>query len=54
VAERDGGEKLVLTISDELQAVLADRGVTELRAAAEQWVEANGFGDAGPLGDPVE
>ncbi|MEU6324868.1 hypothetical protein [Streptomyces sp. NPDC047009] len=51
VAERDGGQGLVLTISDELQACLARSGVTELRAAAAQWVESNGFGDAGPLGD---
>ncbi|GAA3483615.1 hypothetical protein GCM10018966_081470 [Streptomyces yanii] len=41
----------MLTISDELQACLASSRVIELRAAAEQWAETNGFGDAGPLGD---
>lgn len=51
VAERDGGERLVLTISDELRAVLANTGVTELSAAAGQWVTENGFGDAAPIAD---
>lgn len=46
VAERDGGERLVLTISDELQDVLAKVEPAELTAAARHCAEEQGFGDA--------
>lgn len=50
VAERDGGERLVLTISDELQGVLATVEAAELTAAARRWVEEQGSGDTDVLG----
>ncbi|WP_437097432.1 hypothetical protein [Streptomyces sp. enrichment culture] len=50
VAERDGGERLVLTISDELQCVLARVEASELTAAARLWVEEQGSGDTDVLG----
>ncbi|GAA3503341.1 hypothetical protein GCM10019016_104510 [Streptomyces prasinosporus] len=50
VAERDGGERLVLTISDELQGVLARAEAAELTAAARRWVEEQGSGDTDVLG----
>jgi hypothetical protein len=48
IAERNNNCKLVVTISDELQALLADTGAAELAAAAGQWAKVNGSdsGDA--------
>jgi len=45
VAERDGGDCLVLTISDESRDVLAKAGAVELPEAARRWVELQGSGD---------
>ncbi|GGM23468.1 hypothetical protein GCM10010129_79830 [Streptomyces fumigatiscleroticus] len=50
VAERDGGERLVLTISDELQGVLARAVASELTAAGRHWVKVWGSGDADAIG----
>ena len=50
LAERNGSEQLVVTISDELQAVLANAGVAELSAAAGQWAnDRHHSDDAAPL-----
>jgi hypothetical protein len=50
VAERDGGERLVLTLSDELQGDLAGAKAAELTAAAQRWVEERGSGDGDAFG----
>jgi hypothetical protein len=42
VAERDNGQELVLTISDETQAVLAGASSEDLSTAAEQWSSQDG------------
>jgi hypothetical protein len=49
VGARDGGERLVVTISDELRAVLANTGAAELSATAGQSVNDRGSGDAALL-----
>jgi hypothetical protein len=46
VAERDEGECLVLTISDEFQGVLAGAEAGALAVAARRWIEERGSGDA--------
>jgi hypothetical protein len=46
LVQRDGGERCVVTISDELQTVLASTGIAGLSAAAGQWVRGN-RGDSG-------
>lgn len=43
VAERDGGECLVVTISGEAQDVLARAEAGELSAAVRRWVEGRGL-----------
>jgi hypothetical protein len=45
LAERDDGAVLIITISDELQSILANAATPELTAAATQWLERRGQAD---------
>lgn len=46
VASRDGDERLVLTLTDELQSTLAASSNEQLRAVAEPWSTSEEFGRA--------
>lgn len=43
LAAQDGGERLVVTLTDELQAALADAGDTQLAAVAAPWSQTEEF-----------
>jgi hypothetical protein len=46
IAVRDGGERLVLTLTDELQSALSRASEQRLNAVSEPWSRTDGFGGA--------